>query len=567
MNTGRYESLIIPILERAQRRPDDPALVFISEDGSRELMTNSQVHGHAAAYAQALQSLGIRKGDLVILVLRHQRELIPAFWGAMYLGAVPSIFPYLTEKLDPSIYQERVRALVSQFEARAVITFPEFKDAMALLLEGLSCSVMGINEVPVSGYRGSPWMPTEYSTREELACLLLSSGTTGLQKGIPHSHHAIMGQLEVFVHALRVRPDDVAVGWVPLFHDMGMVLSLFLPTYTGILTVIMSPFSWVKNPVMLFQAIHAYKGTLSWMPNFALNHCVRSVRERELEGLNLSHWRVLINSAEPIRFESHRSFVERFAPYGFRETALTPAYGMTEITGIATITPLEQAPKVDWVNRRELQETHTAVPVHHRDRDAIPLVSSGVPTPKMEVRIVSEEGTWLKDREVGEVVLRGEFVIDEYYRRPDLSREIFRNGWYHTGDLGYMADGNLYVTGRKTDVIIVGGHKIYPEDVEDIANKVPGIHPGRTAAFGVIDEGLGSEGIVVVCELRHETDNSRKWEIERDLRQRLVQELGVAPAQIRLLEEKGWIIKTSNGKIARSANRQKYLNAFKGGLK
>lgn len=555
----RYNSLVDPILERAVHDPDRLAMVFIAEDGSRELITNAKQHKDAVAYAQALQAIGIKKGDLVILVLRHQQELISAFWGTMYLGAIPSIFPYLTEKLDPTIYKERVRALVDYFDARAVITFPEYKDAMAILLDGVKCPVIGINEVMVNKSAESSWEPADYSSGEELACLLLSSGTTGLQKGIAHSHQAIMGQLEVFVQALQVRSDDVAVGWVPLYHDMGMVLSLFLPTYAGIPTVIMSPFSWVRNPKMLFWAIHEYKGTLSWMPNFAFNLCVRNIRERDLEGLDLSHWRVLINSAEPIRFDSHQMFIQRFAPYGFRESALTPTYGMTEITGIATITPLNQSPTVDWVRRHELQEARIAIPANPHEKEAMPVVSSGVPTPKAEVAIMAEDGKRLPDRQVGEIVLRSDFVIEEYYHRPDLTSQVMRDGWYYTGDLGYLANGHLFVTGRKSDLIIIGGHNIHPEDVEEIANKVPGVYPGRAAAFGVVDEHLGSEVIVLVCELRHPVDNKKKLEIERELRYRAVQELGVTLTHILLIEEKGWIIKTSNGKIARAANREKYL--------
>ncbi len=554
----KYNSLIDPILERAVRDPDRLAMVFIAEDGSRELITNAKMHEDAAAYAQALQAIGIKKGDLVILVLRHQRELISAFWGAMYLGAIPSIFPYLTEKLDATIYKERVRALVGYFNARAVITFQEYKDDMSVLLSGMKCPVIGINEV-VAYEPESSWEPVDFSSGEELACLLLSSGTTGLQKGIAHSHRATLGQLEVFVQALQVRAGDVAVGWVPLYHDMGMVLSLFLPTYAGIPTVIMSPFSWVRNPKMLFWAIHEFKGTLSWMPNFAFNLCVRSIREQDLEGLDLSHWRVLINSAEPIRYDSHMMFIQRFAPYGFRESALTPTYGMTEITGIATITPLDQSPTIDWVNRHELQEARIAVPANPHEKEAMPLVSSGVPTPKAEVIIMTEDGKRLPDRQVGEIVLRSEFVIDEYYHRPDLTSQVMRDGWYYTGDLGYLTDGHLFVTGRKSDLIIIGGHNIHPEDIEEIANKVPGVYPGRAAAFGVTDEYIGSEVIVLVCELRHQADDKKKLEIERELRYRVVQELGVTLTHILLIEEKGWIIKTSNGKIARAANRGKYL--------
>jgi acyl-CoA synthetase (AMP-forming)/AMP-acid ligase II len=558
-----YDNLIQPIIERARSHPDHKTLIFWGEDDKKEIITARDFHINAVAYAQALKAIGIQQDDLVILVLRHSKTLLFAFWGALYMGAIASIFPFLTEKLDPEIYMERVKALVAHSKAKAVITFPEFKEELSALLADVNCKVISSAEVATNTNLNND-IETVYKNheKEKIAFLQHSSGTTGLQKGVALSHRAVLNQIESYSQSLNLTSEDVIISWLPLYHDMGLIAGFVMPIVAGVTMVMMSPFHWVRDPKILMQAVTEYKGTLCWLPNFAYNHSVRGIRKRDLEGLDLSTLRAVINCSEPVRNDSHHMFLERFSPFGFREDALATCYAMAENTFAVTQSPLGAPPHIDWVEINSLQTKQFALPAAAGENGATPMVSCGFPIPNVEVAIINNKNEILPDRNVGEIILRSNCMLSGYYHRPDATAEAIIDGWYHTGDMGYIADGQVYISGRKKDMIIVGGKNVFPQDLEAIANTTPGLHPGRSAAFGMMDEQLGSEVIVMVCELENENaSEEEKIQIERDLRRRVVQQTEVALADIRLVGSK-WLIKTSSGKTARSANRDKYLKEF-----
>jgi acyl-CoA synthetase (AMP-forming)/AMP-acid ligase II len=315
----------------------------------------------------------------------------------------------------------------------------------------------------------------------------------------------------------------------------------------------------VRSPKRLLQAVDRHRGTLSWLPNFAYNHCVRAISRRDLDGLDLGSWRAVINCSEPVRHDSHRQFWNRFAPHGLRESAVSSCYAMAENTFAVTQSAPGVPPTVDWVDLSRLQGDGLAVPRPNDAPGVTSVVSCGRPIAGTAVKIVDRQGLEVPERTVGEIALRGDSMLQGYHRRPELSGETIRDGWYHTGDMGYLADGELYVCGRSKDLIIVGGKNLYPQDLEAIANTVPGIHPGRAVAFGADNRGLGSESIVLVCETSGpEADHA---EIVSTLRRRLVEEADVTASDVRLVGRR-WVLKTSSGKLARAANRDKYLASF-----
>jgi fatty-acyl-CoA synthase len=557
-----YQTLIQPILSRAASDPKRNTLVLLNEDGSIEHVDAAAFQTSAAAYAQALQAIGIEPQDLVILVLQHSRVLLSAFWGAMCLGAIPSIFPFLTEKLDPALYMERVHALVKHSGARVVITYPEFKAELGKLLADVDCRLLSTDEVS-SASVDVPAAPADHISGESIAFLQHSSGTTGLQKGVALSHQAVLNQVTAYSRAIDLRPDDVIVSWLPLYHDMGLIAGFVMPLVAGIPLVLMSPFQWVRDPKILFRAIHEYKGTLCWLPNFAFNHSTRAVRPLDMEGIDLSHWRMVINCSEPVRHDSQHMFVEHFAPYGFRQEALASCYAMAENTFAVTQSAVGQPPRTDWIAIGPFQSEHKAEPADPESPGAMPLVSCGKPIGGTEIGIIGLDGSRLPERHEGEVILRGSSMLSGYYRRSDTTAEAMLDGWYKTGDMGYIAGGELYISGRKKDLIIVGGKNVYPQDLEAIANSIGGIHPGRAVAFGVQDERMGSEAIVMVCETEEAATPEAKMALVRELRKRITQQTEVTLSDIRMVDEQ-WLIKTSSGKMARADNREKYLREFKG---
>jgi fatty-acyl-CoA synthase len=558
----KQKTLIHPVIERARNTPHHLTLVMLDEDGTEARLTALEFHRQTARYAHALRRIDVGQEDLVVLVLKHSQVLLSAFWGALYLGAIPSIFPFLTEKLDPDLYMERVKTLVAHSRAKAVITFPDFKDALSNLLADVDCRVLSTDEVPQVENQSGEEVFWENPSGEKIAFLQHSSGTTGLQKGVALTHQAVLNQIESYSRAIQLTDTDVVVSWLPLYHDMGLIAGFVMPIVAGVPLVLMSPFHWVRDPKILLWAIHNHKGTLSWLPNFAYNHLARTARPSYLEGLDLSSWRAAINCSEPVYAKSHEMFLEKFAPYGFEESALTVSYAMAENTFAVTQSAIGRPAPLDWVNIARLQGERLAQPDEPGADGALPMVSCGYPIEGTQVGVVDEKGKFLPERRVGEIVIRSDCMLTGYYKRPDITAEAIKDGWYFTGDMGYLADGQLYVSGRKKDLIIVGGKNIYPQDLEAIANQVPGIYPGRAVAFGLFDERLGSEAIVMVCELLTGDEARQPQEVERELRQQVVQQTEVTLTDVRLVDGR-WLIKTSSGKIARGDNRDKYLEEFR----
>jgi len=337
---------------------------------------------------------------------------------------------------------------------------------------------------------------------------------------------------------------------------MGLIAGFILPIVQGVPLVLMSPFHWVRDPQILLRAIDEHRGTLCWLPNFAYSFLATRVRRSALVGLDLSSLRAAINCSEPVRDDSHRAFLDRYQTFGLREHALQTCYAMAENTFAVTQSDLERPPRVDRIERAALLEQQRALPAR-ADAPAVTMVSCGAPIPGTEVRVVDTQRQDVGERQVGEIALRSDCMLTGYYRRPDATAEALADGWFFTGDLGYLADGELYITGRMKDLIIVGGKNIYPQDIEHAINDVPGVHPGRTVAFGVFNDALGTEDIAVVCEV--ETGDSAAHDaIAREIRARIATTTDTMAHYVHLVEPM-WLLKTSSGKIARGANRDKFI--------
>jgi fatty-acyl-CoA synthase len=520
-------------------------------------MSCGELVRRAAGYAAALDSAGIRPGEVVILILQHSEALAASFFGAVLHGAIPAIMPFLTEKLSPDSYRRSLKSLFEVSRPAAAITYPEFEaEVRAAIPAGGS-----VRSVLLSGGI-SPCAAPDFSAmrgreREEDDTVLLqhSSGTTGLQKGVALSHRSVFRQLDCYAKAIRLRPEDTIVSWLPLYHDMGLIAGFLMPLLEGIPLVLMSPFDWVRAPYKLMQTVSRHKGTLSWMPNFAYNFCAQKVRERHLEGVDLSSWRAVSNCSEPMHYQSHRMFLERFRPFGLREEALATCYAMAENVFAVTQGGIDAPATVDVIDQRGYLLERIARPAVD-GQPSLRMLSCGQPVGNTRVRVLDEKRHELPERQLGEIALRSDCMLAEYYHRPDATEKAFHNGWYLTGDLGYMADGEVYVTGRKKDLIIVGGKNIYPQDLETLAGEVEGVHPGRVVAFGVFNEDVGTEDVVIVAEVEDEA-------VDRDLlanavRQQVTRGSDIALRTVHLVG-RGWLLKTSSGKIARSANRDKYL--------
>ncbi|MBN2084117.1 MAG: AMP-binding protein [Anaerolineales bacterium] len=542
--------------------PERTAIIWMHAREPEHPMTRRDLIRQAAGYAAALAAAGVRPGEVVILILQHSESLAAAFFGAVLHGAIPSIMPFLTEKLAPDSYRRSLKSLFEVTHPAAVVTYPEFAAELqdAIPAGGsvrsvlLSSEVAPVPEPDFPALRGSERLPGD------VVLLQHSSGTTGLQKGVALSHEAVFRQLASYGKAIRLAPDDVVVSWLPLYHDMGLIAGFLMPLLSGIPLVLMSPFDWVRAPYKLMQAVSQHRGTLTWLPNFAFNFCAQKIRDRNLEGVDLASWRAVINCSEPMHYQSHRLFYERFRAHGLRESALATSYAMAENVFAVTQGGIDRAVTVDTISQRGLLIDRVARAAADGE-ETMRMLSCGAPLPNVEVRVVDDARGDLPERHLGEVMLRSDCMLTGYYRRDDLTEKAFHNGWYLTGDLGYMADGEVYITGRKKDLIIVGGKNVYPQDLESLASEVPGIHPGRVVAFGVYNEEMGTEEVVIVAEKDAEAEypaGAGPEALSNEIRARVTRGSDIALRQVAVVE-RGWLLKTSSGKIARSANRDKFL--------
>lgn len=530
-----------------------PAIIYVETGAEDQHISRADFRRFSTAYAAGLQALGIGTGDLVVIAHTQNLESVYAFWGALMIGAIPSMFPTLTEKLDPEIYMQNMAELVRLSGVRGVLTNDDFAPTLA---EAVTCPVYGSSALQAAlSATDTAFIPITPDA-DSIALLQHSSGTTGLQKGVALSHAAVLNQLASYSDALQLAPSDVIVSWLPLYHDMGLIAGFLLPLIQGIPLVLMSPFDWVAHPAMLFRAIDRYGGTLCWLPNFAYHHCARRIRQRDTEGLSLTSLRAFINCSEPVQAESHALFLERFAANGLSATQLAVSYAMAENVFAVTQSPIGHAPKLDWVDQAALIKQGHALPVTPENAGAVVKVSCGAPIIGTEVRILGAEGHALPERHIGEIALHSDYLLTGYYQREDLN-PFMADGWYRTGDMGYMAEGEVYIIGRYKDLIITSGKNVYPQDIEAIVNTVTGVHPGRAVAFGVWDAREGTEAIVVVAEVDTAIPHEDYPALAMQIRQHVAQQSMIALRQVHLVGA-GWLLKTSSGKIARGANREKW---------
>lgn len=537
-------TLASSLLQSAADVPSRTA-IYLQHAGKDDIVINyAQLIERGTAYASALMAQGVKKGEIVVIILPHSEALVYAWVGAVLMGAVPSILPPLTEKLAPDRYRRDLAALTEITKPAAIVTYESFASEVYLALAQSPIKIAVVIAEHVSNLEFKiENVKHAVDSPSEIALLQHSSGSTGLQKGVALAHVAIFNQLRSYATAIRLSQDDVIVSWLPLYHDMGLIAAFITPLMLRVPLVLMSPFDWVRAPQRLFHAITRYGGTLCWLPNFAYNFCAQKIRDRDLQGVNLVTMRAFVNCSEPTVYSSHQKFAARFGAYGLRDGTLTTCYAMAENVFAVSQSVVGEAPTLD-----------TAPPDGREAR-----LSNGKPIANVLVKIVDPDGALLPENTIGEIALQSDCMLTGYFHRPDLTDKAMRDGWYLTGDMGYLKNGEVYITGRKKDIIIVGGKNVYPQDLELLASEVAGVHPGRVVAFGVMDTRAGTEEIVVVAESDIQ-DEDEQQNVADSVRAHLTRNTDVAVRMVQLVPL-GWLIKTSSGKVARTANREKYLQS------
>lgn len=531
------------LLLQAERLPDRPSLVFCREGVEHSTLSYARLLAEAGSLAGGLAARGVRAGDRVALMQPTGPDFVASYFAVLLLRAIPvPLYP----PFRPDQIEEHVRrqsAILASAGVEVLIAFPEMAAASRLL----RLHTPGLRHVvAVADLVGAPpYSPGSYSA-SDVALIQYTSGSTGRPKGVVLTHENLLANIRAILQGLDPRPDDIGVTWLPLYHDMGLIGTLLTAVYHGAPCVLMGPQDFLARPSRWLWAIHRYRGTVSAAPNFAYEVCAGKIPEAELAGLDLSCWRVALNGAETVRPGTLRRFQGRFAPYGLRPEALMPVYGLAEAALGVTFPPLGRPPVVDLVDRRLLEGESRAWPAREGG-ESLPIVSCGRALPGMEIRVVDASGRPLDDRRVGRLQFRGPSALQGYYASPEPVRD--RDGWVETGDLAYLADGELYLAGRSKDIILKAGRTLHPQDLEDAACEVSGVRRGCVAAFALAD----SEQIVLVAETRQPGP-----ELSEAVRRRVLEVVGIAPDRVHLVPPHS-VPKTPSGKVRRQECRARYL--------
>jgi 1-acyl-sn-glycerol-3-phosphate acyltransferase len=535
----------------AASQPDRIHLLFEPKEDEQWPLTYGGLQRGAMELAAGLQRRNLDPGETVAIMLPTGLDYFLTFFAVLLAGAIPvPLYP----PARPSQIEEhlrRHRGILRNAGARILITLPEVK-LIGTLLKAQVESLTLVETVDALKETAESCTPMPVGP-DDIAFIQYTSGSTGDPKGVVLTHANLLANIRAMGRVTEVTPDDVFVSWLPLYHDMGLIGAWLGSLYHGCRLIILPPLSFLARPERWLRAIHRHGGTLSASPNFGYDLCCRRLNDEALHGLDLRSWRLAFNGAEPVSPETLAAFSRRFAPYGFAPEAATPVYGLAECSVGLTFPPLRRGPLIDRIRRTSLVEEGQALPVAG-DEPALQCVSCGRPLPGHQVRIVDESGRELPDRTQGRLQFKGPSATSGYFRNPEKTRALFQGDWLDTGDLGYSAGGELYLTGRVKDVIIQGGRNIHPQELEEAVGDIPGIRRGCVAVFASADPQTGTERLIVLAESRRK-DQEGIGELRAAIINRAVDLLGMPPDQV-VIAPPGSVLKTSSGKIRRAACRE-----------
>ncbi len=552
--TPRHAQTITDILEwHLQLHPDRPHIQFHSDSGNGEIISYRRLHERSGAVAAGLQARGFQAGQAAAIMLPTSPDYFYAFFGILAAGGIPvPIYPpaRLNQIEDHLL---RHKNILNNCGAVVLITIREALPVARLLKSHVESLRSIATPSELQGVAAAPLRP-KLSTRD-IAFLQYTSGSTGIPKGVTLTHANLLANIRAMGAELAVNSSDVFVSWLPLYHDMGLIGAWFGSLYYSAFLVIMSPLDFLAKPERWLWAIHRHRATLTAAPNFAYELCLKRIASDQLEGLKLDSMRLMLNGAEPVSPGTVQRFSRRFAAAGLKTTALMPVYGLAECSLGLTFPPLNRGPLVDRVSREDFMKQGIASPAPESP-DALEFVSCGTPIQGHEVRIVDDAGREVPDRYQGRLQFRGPSTTSGYYKNPEKTHDLFDQDWLNSGDLAYIAEGEVYLTGRAKDLIIHAGRNLYPQELEEKVSELPGIRKGCVVVFGSHDRDGGTEKLIVLAETR-ETAVEKRHGLEVEINRVIMSLTGSTPDEV-ILAPPQTVLKTSSGKLRRSACKDLY---------
>jgi fatty-acyl-CoA synthase len=572
---------LLDVLRYRAAHDADRAHLLITEDSDGEERSRTITFGELYAAGQRcaaeLARRGVPAGGRVALMLPTSRAFFVSYAGILLAGAIPvPIYPpFRADRIEE--YAARQTGILNNAEVCMLLTFRRAEGVAHLVQPRVRslASVVDAEKLIEAADKAPPPSPgalpahltgSRARRSSDIALLQYTSGSTGDPKGVVLTHANLLANMRAVGNAAQLGPGDVGISWLPLYHDMGLIGAWLTLLHFGVPVAVMSPIAFLTRPERWLWAFHKHRGTITAAPNFAYELCVRKVADKDIEGLDLSSWRVAMNGAEPVNPETMERFTARFSRYGFRDEAHLPVYGLAEASLAVTVPPLNRGALVDCVDRETFTSQGRAVPAMPSENKSISFVSSGTALTGHEVRIVDRAGIEVPDRTEGFLWFRGPSATSGYYRNAPATEKLLPFGpasnegefaWVDSGDRAYRAGGEIFVTGRVKDIIIKGGRNLYPHEVEGLAARAEGIRKGCIVAFGLKDEASGTEKLVVVAEVR-ERDTHKRAAIAAAVTEQVSRGLGLPPDRVELIPS-GSIPKTSSGKLRREETKQLFL--------
>ena len=547
-------STLIEVLDWHLRRNPDQVQHIVLHDGHEQAVSYRQLAEAAVAMAAGLQRRGIAARQCVAIMLPTSAAYFAVYLGILRAGAIPvPIYP----PARPSQLEDHVRrhaGILRNAAAAALVTVAQAMPVARLLRAHVAWLELVITPEQLAAGGGTP---TPVALRsDDIAFIQYTSGSTGQPKGVALTHANLLANIRAMAAVVQASRRDVFVSWLPLYHDMGLIGAWLAPLYVGFPLVVMSPLAFLSRPVRWLQAVQRWRGTLSAGPNFAYELCLSRISDAELAGLDLSCWRLAFNGAEAVSPDTVRRFAQRFAACGLAPQALAPVYGLAEASLGLLFPPLGRVVPIDTIDRAVFEGEGRALPLAEGTPGALRFVACGQVLPGHAVRIVDEAGRVLPERSEGRLEFRGPSATRGYYRNPQQTARLFDDGWLDTGDRAYLADGDVYVTGRVKDIVIRGGRNLYPQEIEERVGAIAGVRKGCVAVFGSPDPATGTERLVVLAEARPLALAARAA-LRDAVKRAVVDAIGEPPDEV-VLAPAHTVLKTSSGKLRRSACRARY---------
>lgn len=567
---ARDAKTLLEVLDwHAAHRPDRLHLTILQDEATVvATLTYAELAVRAREVARGLIARDVSVRDRVALMLPTSVDFFTAFFGILYAGAIPvPIYPPMRlSQLEDHL--NRQSGILRNAGACLLITLPE-EQRLAGLLRAKVETLEAIESVAtLRSLDRTSGLPS-IRDPDAIALIQYTSGSTGDPKGVVLSHANLLANIRAMGGVMDARSTDVFVSWLPLYHDMGLIgawlgcLHFAAPLYA------MSPLSFLVRPASWLWAVHRFRATFSASPNFGFELCLNKVADTDIVGLDLSSLRMVANGAEPVSVQTMRRFIDGFGSYGFPAHAMAPVYGLAESSVGLAFPPRGREPLVDRVDRLQLSVYGKAEPARADDPKPLELVACGQPLPGHEIRIVDEIGFELGERQEGSLQFRGPSATRGYFMNEVKSRDLFSDGWLVSGDRGYIAGGDVYITGRIKDIIIRAGRHLYPQEIEEAVANVVGIRKGGVVVFGTTDRASGTERVVIVAETR-ETDQLVLAQLGAAAHEAATAISGTPPDDVVLVPPRT-VPKTSSGKVRRSAAKQLYesgtLGASEGSLR